>query len=47
MKKYIITLTKEEDALRDITCKGTHQAQKILKSDLSWKVQTLSAPGAI
>jgi len=35
MKKYIITLTKEErDALRDITCKGTHQAQKILNAHI-------------
>ncbi|MFU8766710.1 MAG: IS630 family transposase [Candidatus Methanoperedens sp.] len=35
MKKYIITLTKEErDALRDITCKGTHRAQKILNAQI-------------
>lgn len=35
MKKYIITLTKEErDALRDVTSKGTHQAQKILNAQI-------------
>ena len=35
MKKYIITLTKDErDALKDITCKGTHQAQKILNAQI-------------
>ena len=35
MKKYIITLTKEEcDALREVTSKGTHQAQKILNAQI-------------
>lgn len=35
MKKYIITLTKEErDALRGVTSKGTHQAQKILNAQI-------------
>lgn len=35
MMKYIITLTKEErDALRDVTSKGTHQAQKILNAQI-------------
>jgi hypothetical protein len=34
-ESHVITLTKEErDALRDVTCKGTHQAQKILNAQI-------------
>ncbi|MCX9026693.1 MAG: IS630 family transposase [Candidatus Methanoperedens sp.] len=35
MKKYVVTLSKEErDALKDITCKGTHKSQKILNAQI-------------
>ncbi len=35
MKKYIVTLSKEErDALEDITCKGTHKSQKVLNAHI-------------
>lgn len=35
MKKYIVTLSKEErDALREITFKGTHKSQKILNAQI-------------
>ncbi len=35
MKKYIVTLSKEErDTLRDLTFKGTHKAQKILNAQI-------------
>jgi transposase len=35
MKKYIVTLSKEErDTLRDITFKGTHKSQQILNAQI-------------
>lgn len=35
MKKYIVTLSKEErDILRDITFKGTHKSQQILNAQI-------------
>ncbi len=35
MKKYIVTLSKEErDTLREITFKGTHKSQKILNAQI-------------
>ena len=35
MKKYIVTLSKEErDSLRDLTFKGTHKSQKILNAQI-------------
>jgi hypothetical protein len=35
MKKYIVTLSKEErNALTDITCKGTHKSQQILNAHI-------------
>ncbi len=35
MKKYIVTLSKEErDTLRNLTFKGTHKAQKILNAQI-------------
>ncbi len=35
MKKYIITLSKEErDTLQELTFKGTHKAQKILNAQI-------------
>lgn len=35
MKKYIVTLSKEErDVLRDITFKGKHKSQKILNAQI-------------
>ncbi len=35
MKKYIVTLSKEErDALKDITCKGTHKSQQVLNAHI-------------
>lgn len=35
MKRYIVTLSKEErDALKDITCKGTHKSQQVLNAHI-------------
>jgi hypothetical protein len=35
MKKYIVTLTKDErETLRDITFKGSHKSQKILNAQI-------------
>ena len=35
MKKYIVTLSKEErDTLRELTFKGTHKSQKILNAQI-------------
>ncbi|MBE0521206.1 MAG: IS630 family transposase, partial [Candidatus Methanoperedenaceae archaeon] len=35
MKKYIVTLSKEERAaLKDITCKGTHSSQQVLNAHI-------------
>lgn len=35
MKKYIVILSKEErDALKDITCNGTHKSQQVLNAQI-------------
>jgi hypothetical protein len=35
MKKYIVTLSKEERySLEDTTCKGTHKSQQVLNAHI-------------